>query len=185
MYDGEIIAYIILGQMKRDQDFSSVQQRIAHLPLDFEQMRQKYECLLQFNPERINSVASVAEMLAKMILLEHILRPSTSKILESAETFIAENFGKPMSIEMLTKNIGVSKSVLYREFHERHNCTVNEYVNRYRIEKSIDLLLNTDLPIEVISQRVGFASAAYYTVNFKREKGTAPLKFRKNARDNG
>ena len=133
----------------------------------------------------INSVASIAEMLAKMILLEHILRPSGSKSLERAESFIVENLDKPLSIEMITKSIGVSKSVLYREFHERHNCTVNEYVNRRRVEKSIELLLNTDLSVEEISQRVGFGSAAYFTVNFKREKGIAPLKFRKNVRDKG
>jgi AraC-like DNA-binding protein len=43
------------------------------------------------------------------------------------------------------------------------------------------LLRNPDLPIAVIAERVGYASAAAFTAAFKRETGTAPGTWRRQA----
>lgn len=63
-------------------------------------------------------------------------------------------------------------------------CTVSEYVKTKKIEKSIDLLLNDDLSIEEISEKLGFSSASYYSKTFKKIKGISPGKFREAFNEN-
>lgn len=46
--------------------------------------------------------------------------------------------------------------------------TVHKYLINYRISMSKGLLINTDLSIEQIARQVGFESAAYYSLSFKK-----------------
>ena len=41
---------------------------------------------------------------------------------------INENLGGELSIAELPKRINVSKSVLYKDFHDQFGCTVSEYI---------------------------------------------------------
>ena len=118
-------------------------------------------------------------MLAKYILLENMLKPNMNSSLEKAIDFINKNLDKDLSIQSISQSIHISQSVLYKYFHNYFGCTVGEYINTKRIEKSIELMKNTDLSIEEISQSVGFTSATYYGRIFKNKKGITPLKFRK------
>ncbi len=181
IYKEEIIGYILLGQLKRDNDFSSVEKYISKFSLNPEEIKEYYTTLSLFEYDKIQSVAALVSMLVKYIIIEKMLKLDFNKVVESAEAFIEENLSKSLSIELISKSTHISKSVLYKNFRTVFNCTVSQYVNRKRVEKSVDLLLNSDLSIEEISQKVGFSSASYYTINFKKEKGVSPIKFRKNA----
>ena len=94
-------------------------------------------------------------------------------------TFIHENLESDLSIHTISQSIHVSKSVLYKKFHACFHCTVSEYINSKRVEKSIELLIKTDLSIEEIAQKVGFSSTSYYTKTFKKLKEIPPLKYKK------
>ena len=89
-------------------------------------------------------------------------------------------FAKEISVISISKSINVSKSVLYKNFHTHFNCTVSEYINTKRIEKSLELIAKTDMSIEEISQNVGFSTASYFSKIFKKQMGTSPLKYKKN-----
>ncbi|MBQ7794048.1 MAG: helix-turn-helix domain-containing protein [Clostridia bacterium] len=179
LYDDTILGYIILGQMKTNTDFSSVKKYLSELGLDLAEVEGYYTELAYFDYDRTQSIANIATMLAKYILLENMLKPELNRNIEKAVAFINENLDKALTVQSISKGINVSKSVLYKDFHTYFGCTVSQYINTRRIEKSIDLLVRTDLSVEEISQKTGFSSAAYYSRIFKKQKGIAPLKFRK------
>lgn len=52
------------------------------------------------------------------------------------------------------------------------------YLTSYRINKSVDLIRDTDMSIAQIAAAVGFCSQSYYTDNFRKEKGITPKKFK-------
>lgn len=54
----------------------------------------------------------------------------------------------------------------------------HQYVMRQRIERAKALLTNTDLPVGVVAQEVGFASPSHFAQQFRRLVGTAPRFFR-------
>lgn len=179
IYNEAIIGYIIFGQMKADQDFSAFEAYIGKLGLDTEKMKAHYNSIPFFDSDRIQSVSNIASMLVKHILLENMLKPDYDDNIQKAIAYINDHLDEDLSIRNITKSINVSKSVLYKRFHACFNCTVSEYINARRIEKSIELLTKTDLSIEEISQKVGFSSTSYYSKTFKKLKGVAPLKFKK------
>lgn len=54
------------------------------------------------------------------------------------------------------------------------------YLIQHRLAKSMELLLNTDLPITEVALSVGFGSASYYTETFRKWMGKTPSEFRKS-----
>jgi len=179
LYGDVIIGYIAFGKMKMDTDFSDYREYLRSLGLDAEQLEVYYEGIAPFEASKIQSIANMASMLAKYILLEDMLKPDLDQNVEKAVAFISENLAGDLSIKNISRNIYVSKSVLYKSFRTNFDCTVSEYINARRVEKSIELLTKTDLSIEEISQQIGFASASYYSRIFKKIKGMSPLKYKK------
>ena len=182
LYDDAILGYIILGQMKTDNDFSEISEYLNDLGLDEAEMRQYYSEIPLFDADKIQSISNLAEIVVKYILLENIFTLNLDENIQRALNYINENLKKDLSIQSISKATNISKSVLYRQFHRYFNCTVNQYISNKRIEKSIDLLSNTALSIEEIAQNVGFASGSYFSKIFKKEKGISPLKYKFKAK---
>lgn len=180
LYDDVIIGYIIFGQMKTDTAFSALKGYISELGLDCREMEEYYSELSFFDSDKIQSISNIATMLVKHILLENMLKPDMGNDLRLALEFIDNNLDTDLSIKKISSSINVSKSVLYKKFHEKFGCTVSEYIKRKRIEKSVKLLEKGTLSIEEISQAVGFSSASYYSKTFKTYMGESPLKYKKN-----
>ena len=174
-----IIGYILFGQLKADTDFTSFEKYIVDLGLDIEEMKNYYNGISFFDSGKIQSVSNIASMLVKHILLENMLKPAFDENIQKAVSFIHENLENDLSIHTISQSIHVSKSVLYKKFHACFHCTVSEYINSKRVEKSIEWLTKTDLSIEEIAQKVGFSSTSYFTKTFKRLKGITPLKYKK------
>ena len=54
--------------------------------------------------------------------------------------------------------------------------TVNEYIRRFRIEKSIPLL-QAHLSVQEVAQRVGYQSEKYFSRQFYEVTGMKPAQF--------
>lgn len=178
LYEGEIIGYIMLGQMKPNIDFSEAEGYISKLKLDGKKMKGYYENIPCFESDKIKSVSNIASMFVKYILFENLLKPGHDKKTEKVISYIDQNLNKDFTVQELAKAVNLSKSVLYRMFHNNFNCTLSEYINKRRVEKSLTFLTHTDLSIEEISQKAGFSSASYYTRIFKKFKNITPLKYK-------
>lgn len=179
IHDGEIIGYIIFGQMRAGDSFEKLEKYVSSLGLDREIMENYYNTIPFYNADRIVSISNVASMLVKYLLLENMLRPNIDKNIQRAINYIEENLEKKLSIKSISRQVNVSKTVLYNKFHTYFACTISEFINTKRIEKSIDYLTKTDLSMEEISSKVGFSSASYYSKIFKKIKGMSPLKYKK------
>lgn len=179
LYDDVIIGYIIFGQIKTDTDFSTLKDYIGGLGLDTDKMEECYSNLLLFKPNKIESITNIASMLVKHILLENMLKPAANDGIRIVIDYIDKNLERDMSIKEISSSTNVSKSVLYKQFHDKFNCTVSEYIKRKRIEKSIKLIEKGGLSIEEISQSVGFSSASYFSKTFKAYMGNSPLQYKK------
>lgn len=184
LYEKEIIGYLILGQMKGSKRFDETEGYLSAMGMDIKTMREYYSILPTFESEKMQSVANVAEMLAKFLLLENMMKLSFNPDIQNAVEYINENLCAPLSVEQITKNGNISKNALYRGFKKEFGKTVSGYITAKRIEKAENLLTNTNLSVEEIAGRVGFSSSAYFAANFKRLNGISPLKYRKNGKEN-
>ena len=178
LHQGDIIGYIILGQMKSEKGFTQISKTFP-FPVPLEELEGYYNELTSFHEEKIQSIANLATMLAKYILLTDTLKPVPNRKAEASVAYIQENFSRDLTVKEIAQNCNASSSSLYKIFRNRFQCTVGEYVNRVRVEKSRDLLTYSELSVEEISRQVGFSSAAYYSRMFKKVNGCSPLQYKK------
>lgn len=179
IYNDLILGYIIAGRMRTETDFTKIREYLSSLGINTTKAYKRYLEIPAFDTERIKSISSIATMLVKYILLENMLKPDADDLAQNATRFIDENLENDLTVKTISKYLNVSKNVLYNKFHEHFGCTVNDYVTKKRIEKSLEFLLKTDFSMEEIAQRTGFASASYYSKSFKKQMGMSPLKYKK------
>lgn len=179
VYHGNVVAYIILGQMKKDKDFEAVKKYVSDLPLDFDLLKDDYNKMPLYNEEKVMSIANIATMLSKYILLESMLKPETDTAFEKALEYIDKNIESHITLNDISRESHISKTTVYKYFHRYFGCTPSDYINKKRVEKSTEYLKTTDMSIELISQKVGFLSSSYYTRIFKKYMGITPRNFRK------
>ena len=93
--------------------------------------------------------------------------------------YIRENFDKEITNEILSEMSGYHEYHLNRLFMKHSGLTVHKYVLSVRINEAKKMLLNTDLSLTDISEKVGFHSNTHFSSYFKQFVGISPLKFRK------
>lgn len=101
----------------------------------------------------------------------------------SAQDYIEKNYNNPdLSLEEIAENLKIAPNYLSTIFSKNLGIKLFEYINEYRLEKSIHLLLNTDMTINDISIECGFNSSRNYIRIFKKYKENTPGAYRKQHR---
>lgn len=95
-----------------------------------------------------------------------------------AVQWIDQHFANMISLEQLAEQVGLSKYYFLRSFTKAVGMTPNDYINRKRIEHSLELLLSTDYSLELIARKVGYSSASYFIRVFRKMIGQTPATFR-------
>ncbi|MDR3515237.1 MAG: helix-turn-helix domain-containing protein [Azospirillaceae bacterium] len=99
--------------------------------------------------------------------------------LDNALVFIAKNFNRAdLTCREIADHQGMGLSAFSRMFERHVKCTCLEYVNRLRIYKACQLLLETDERITSVCFDVGYDTISTFNRNFIRFIGTSPSAFR-------
>ena len=124
-----------------------------------------------------------ANLLTQLLtmLLEAVAHPSAPQIppmIAAVRDYLTENYNRPVSLEMLSRQFHISKFYLLRTFSHYLGLTPNEYQQNLRIAKAKELLRTTRLTVSMIANAVGIESTSYFISIFKRLEGVTPLKYR-------
>ena len=95
--------------------------------------------------------------------------------------FIQENYAGKISLEDIANAGAVGQSKCCKLFARFFFQSPIMYLTQYRLTKSIELLVNTDMTIIEIAFSVGFGSASYYAATFRRWVRKSPAEYRKEA----
>lgn len=88
--------------------------------------------------------------------------------IERIDNYIHNNLSNlEMNHEFLTKEIGMSKTQLYRKLQAITGKTVHEYIRNYRLIIAHELLLDKpNLLVSEVAYEVGFKDPAYFSKSF-------------------
>lgn len=115
--------------------------------------------------------------------LEMPLAENTNPVATWAHNYIRMNFDRPITARVVAQALGYNVDYLGRVFRDTYHCTMTEAIQRRRIQKACDYLLNTALTVDQISTQCGFHDADYFRRVFKRIMQVSPAKYRQeNAR---
>ena len=94
--------------------------------------------------------------------------------------FIHRNYAEKINLDDIANAAHISKGECCRIFKRLYHMTPFQYLVLYRLNRSIELLTDTDYSIAQIAQHVGFCSSSYYTKCFRKEFDCVPHKYRQN-----
>ncbi|PQP85573.1 hypothetical protein CPT76_35550 [Paenibacillus sp. AR247] len=93
--------------------------------------------------------------------------------------FIHQNYESKITLNDIAAAGTVCRSRCCKLFNTYVGQTPNEYLIRYRIQKSCDMLKETNRSISEIAMACGFQSASYFTFIFRKQLGLVPQDYRK------
>lgn len=106
-------------------------------------------------------------------------RSQVSEIITQALAYISAHYMEKITLRILATQLFVSEPYLSKLFRQELDTSFTDYLNRTRIERSVDLMRHTELSLLEISGRVGFEDQSYFTKVFKRLVGETPRQYKK------
>jgi AraC-like DNA-binding protein len=94
---------------------------------------------------------------------------------------ITEHLSDEHSVTALATELGMSESRFSRFFRKATGNTFTDFVNRVRISRACQLLMDTDQQITHICYEVGFNNVANFNRRFLEIRGMTPSEFRKHS----
>jgi AraC-like DNA-binding protein len=94
---------------------------------------------------------------------------------------ITRNYAQPLSAAELAAELGMSDSRFSRFFRRATGNTFTDFVNRIRVNRAGQLLMETDRQITHIGYEVGFNNLANFNRRFLEIKGLTPSEFRRQS----
>ena len=92
--------------------------------------------------------------------------------------YINSNYNRNITIDSLTKILGVSQPYLYKIYKEAFGISPKEYITNHRITQAKKLLTESDIPISEVAASVGFCDTFAFSKCFSINVGISPTEYR-------
>ena len=107
------------------------------------------------------------------------LRVRDEPVLAAVFAFIEARYAEPISLADVARCVGLSPGHLTTVVGQRTGRTVQRWIAERRLAEARRLLAATDLTVEAIGARVGYADPGYFIRVFRRAHGITPLRWRR------
>ena len=140
----------------------------------------KIELLLKIR----NQITAHAKMQEK-IRLEFLSRSTPIEAVSNEEKFLAEVrkiiearlTDEQLGVETIAKDIGLSRTQLYRKITALTGISMSEFVRKLRLQKASELLQQHWGPVSQVAYEVGFNNLSYFSKCFKEQFGVLPSEY--------
>ncbi len=151
-------------------------------PFNFEVLNMKIRNLLQLNTQLKNTYSKQIKVVAPEVKFES----ADEKLLQTIAVYLEENLtNSQLSVEELSRHVGMSRSTLYSKLLELTGQTPVEYIRSVKLEKAAVLLEKSDMNVAQIAYSVGFSTPNYFAKSFKAKYGMLPSEYMAKMRKDG
>lgn len=104
---------------------------------------------------------------------------SQKSVVNTIRDYIDQNYHENITRTSLAQIVYLSPDYIARFFKKETGISLVNYIIKKRVDIAKDLLTNTNFPIHIISDKVGYENYSYFTKLFKKETNYTPIEFRK------
>lgn len=108
--------------------------------------------------------------------------PVSSRV-ESIDRYLSCNLTKKITLEQVADYVGMNRIYFSVFFKKQYGEGFSDYINRLRVEKSMQQLCLSGKSLQQIAADSGFKTVQYFTRAFKKITGVTPGAFRKEKAD--
>jgi len=106
------------------------------------------------------------------------VKSNNNVLIERVMKVINDNLdNSELNVEMLSKQVGLSRVQLYRKLKEITGLSAGEYIRNIRLKQAAKLLKEKKINISQVSYMVGFNSQSHFTTAFKNFYGMTPSEY--------
>lgn len=143
-------------------------------PFNFEALNAKIKNLLALR----NTLQTAYSKQIKVQTPELRIESENERLLHMVVAYIEDNLTNPqLSVALLSKQVGMSRSSLYSKLLEITGQTPVEYIRSFKLEKAAALLEKSDLTIAEVAYHVGFSTPNYFARAFKAKYNMLPSEY--------
>jgi AraC family transcriptional activator of pobA len=159
------------------RDRASWSERLSALDLELRERRDGY------------AEAVVAHLTLLLVDLSRLasdvvgdLRLKDEPLLAEVFGFIEARYSQRVSLKDVAAAVSLSPGYLTTIVRRKTGRTVQEWIVERRMAQARRLLVETDLTVDGVGARVGYADPAYFVRSFRRAHGITPLRWRRAGR---
>lgn len=131
-------------------------------------------------PIDFDAFGEVIEGLVKKVMENPNRQVVLSDTLKKIVDYVNKNLSdEDMRLTLLAENMNMNLNYISQLFKKELGCGYHAYLNQVRVEKAKKYLRQTNEPISVVAELVGFSDYRIFTKIFKGIVGVTPSQFRK------
>lgn len=108
-----------------------------------------------------------------------IISRNSKELMNNLISYINDHLDYPHSIRSLSRRYSLSETALRRQFMQYTGQTIGRFLLDKRMEKAMELLVTTTLPVRDIAMQVGYYDFSSFDRAFVREFGHSPGYYRR------
>jgi signal transduction histidine kinase/ligand-binding sensor domain-containing protein/DNA-binding response OmpR family regulator len=150
-------------------------------PFSFEILNARIKNLLALNSALKNTYTRQINVLAPEVKIES----DDQKLIKDIMLYLEENLtSSQLSVEELSRHVGMSRSTLYNKVFELTGQTPVEFIRSVKLDKAAVLLEKSDMNVAQIAYSVGFSTPNYFAKSFKAKFNMLPSEYISKKRKN-
>ena len=149
-------------------------------------LRKKKVRLERENDQRVNRLFELREEARHQFAVSANVSPSkiavnaeekelVSRMLKAIEEHMDE---EGYNADLLARDVAMSRASLYKRLQTMLGITPTDFIRNVRLKRAAQLLAGTNLNINEIADRVGFATPRNFSSQFKKMFGVLPSEYR-------
>jgi len=150
-------------------------------PFNVEVLRARVRNLLALR----NTLQTAYTRQIRVLTPEITIESEDEKLLNKVVTYLEKNLNSDqLSVESLSKEVGMSRSSLYSKILEITGETPVEYIRSFKLGKAKVLLEKSSLTIAEVAYEVGFSTPNYFARAFKAKYNILPSEYASMKKEN-
>jgi AraC-like DNA-binding protein len=106
--------------------------------------------------------------------LAHLMAGTESRRISKAIETFRENFDRPLNVEGIARELGMSVSGFYHHFKAVTAMSPLQYQKQIRLQEARRLMLGEDMDAASAGFRVGYEDPSYFSRDYKKQFGAPP-----------
>lgn len=83
-----------------------------------------------------------------------------------------------LNVSFIADELSVSAAYLSNLFKVETGINLVKFITQYRMERAKELLVQTNMKIGDVAQKVGYLNVSYFTSIFRNQEGCSPIQYR-------
>ncbi|MBR0408490.1 MAG: response regulator [Clostridia bacterium] len=114
--------------------------------------------------------------------MPHRDQQTEDSLIDKMKEYIAAHCGEELTLDAMSDIFAMNPTYFSSFFHQKTGVKYKDYLTRVRMTEAKRLLLQTDLKVYEISQRVGYSDVRYFSQTFTKATGVLPKDYRSKHR---